>query len=169
VVVRRRVNSTVMRLTAQSRLALLLAVLAWSVYSVCAQATKPDRLYLVQRIYIGDIQDIDDRKRINSFLKQELEARGFVVVDTSAAADAVLTGRVEGELPLDNENPDYLKATFEFQLVSGDNQRLWGRRLRIHTKLDAAIDAKNGARAIAAKLKDDLMASQKKAGIVIRK
>lgn len=134
-------------------------------FDVHAQDTMPDKLYLVRKIYIGEIEDIDKEKRINSFLKQELEARGFTVVDDSVNADAVLSGRVEGELPLDDYDPSWLKSTFEFRLISQGKEKVWERRIRIHSMLDVARDAKNGARKIAERLEGDWKKSAKKAGL----
>ncbi len=49
-------------------------------FDVHSQSTMPDKLYLVRKIYIGEIEDIDKEKRIKSFLKQELEARGLLLL-----------------------------------------------------------------------------------------
>ncbi|MDT5123319.1 MAG: hypothetical protein QOC96_2801 [Acidobacteriota bacterium] len=131
-----------------------------------AQAAKPDKLYLVRKIYIGDIEDqIDKEKRIVLFLKQELEARGFIIVNDSASADAILSGWISNELPLDGGDSSWLKSYFEFHLESQSKEKVWERTIKIHNKTDVVKSAKTGARKLAEKLEDDWKQSAKKAAM----
>ena len=121
----------------------LLAVIA-AVPQSAATHSRP-----VESVYIGTVVDGLDNGRFRILLKAELEKAGVLVAETSAQADAVLSGKVSGW----SESNGVFKA-----LLSGrDGKRVWEgsvpRPLRTHkthceTRDTATALAQNLAKAV---------------------
>jgi hypothetical protein len=91
-----------------------------------AALARPDmgqqRLSQVRKIYVGDMGTADESERFRHLLEDQLNAKGFTVVDDAAAADAILTGALSVRV-LDDESEARVYVT----LRTPGGERIWSR------------------------------------------
>jgi len=130
------------------------------------QKSTPSKLYLVKRIYIGEIRSPLTRDSFKEYLKQELEAKGFTVVDDLTSADAILKGTIT--IPIvEDEWPGYmvLYDTLEFSLETPSDENIWNAKVRVESKPDPVKNANSRVRKLAERIERDWKKSAKAAGI----
>ncbi len=76
----------------------------------------------VQKIYVGDMGTADEAGRFRLLLEEQLMRKGFTVVNSEAAADAVLTGALSVRV-----HDESTKARVFVQLTAPGGERLWAR------------------------------------------
>lgn len=76
----------------------------------------------VRTIYVGDMGKADEAERFRYLLGEELEKKGFKVVERADAADAVLTGALSVRV-----GDDSTEARAFVKLESRAGERLWAR------------------------------------------
>lgn len=131
-----------------------------------SQKSTSGKLHLVRRIYIGDIQSPLSRDPFKEYLKQELEAKGFSIVDDVTTADAILKGTIT--IPLvEDEWPGYmvLYDKLNFRLESPSNEHIWSAKVRVESQSDSLKNANKRARKLAERIERDWKKSAMKAGI----
>jgi len=143
-------------------------------------ATLPqnsNNLYLVEKIYVGE-RGFSSReagareKRMNSYLKQELAAAGFVIVEDKNKADAVLSGSQGVAVVADGPQPDPPEHDYEYRLTPAGVEdlweskgRLWEAEVSIRSKLDEPEVDRMAAPKLVGKLVRAWLKSAKKAGL----
>jgi hypothetical protein len=106
------------------------------------------------------------RDLFKEYLKQELEAKGFSIVDDLVNADAILKGTII--IPMvEDDWPGYmvLYDKLEFSLESLSNENIWNAKVKVESKSDAGKNVKNRARKLAERIERDWKKSAKNAGI----
>ena len=125
-----------------------------------------DNLHLVKRIYLGSIiGDRNEELPINNILKREFEKNGFIIVDEAAKSDAILTGSIMSELPLDDKGSDQPRYFHEVKLTSPGGVELWKATIKFYSDLTDSERMEKGARRIVERIFNDWKKSAKKAGI----
>src|ERR1700754_103891 len=96
------------------------ALLACFLFSpVSVLVAQAGELHRVRKIYPGRIvNERDEELPIDGFLKREFERAGFIIVDEGAQADAILTGSIISELPLDGDGTARPRYIHEVKLTS---------------------------------------------------
>ena len=79
-----------------------LLVTMCGVQSAFAQSKVSD-LYRIKKIYIEAVPNVKEEKKIEPFLKVELERHGFEIVDAPSRADAILSREIQAEVVLDGD------------------------------------------------------------------
>ncbi len=71
----------------------------------CVKASVQDfdrnEMYLVKRIYVDKMGSSEESPRFRLLLKRRIAAKGFVIVNTPKAADAILTGTISAYVARD--------------------------------------------------------------------
>ncbi len=88
----------------------------------------PAALHLVQKIYIGELGASDEAARFRLLLEDELNRRGFAVVDKAEKADAVLSGALSVS-PGGVHGGVGGNVAVTVRLVSPGGERLWSINL----------------------------------------
>lgn len=126
-----------------------------------APASGATRLHQVQRIYIGDMGEIDSAERFRLLLEEQLVKRGFGVVLREEEADAILGGVLSMPV-LEGENDARITA----QLRTLGGQLLWsgnfGPKLTSYFRLKDPLKLR--AEELANKLKKEWEQSAKNSG-----
>ena len=130
------------------------------------QKSKPEKLYLVKKIYLGEIQLVIVDDPFKAYLKRELEAKGFSVVDDVANADAILRGTMAVPL-VEDDWPGYtvLYDVLKFSLDSPTKENIWRGKIQIESKQDIGKNVEKRARKLAERIEKDWKKSAKNAGI----
>ncbi|MDT7605389.1 MAG: hypothetical protein QOF61_3386 [Acidobacteriota bacterium] len=112
------------------------------------------RLHDVHKIYIGDMGRADEAERFRFLIGDELEKKGFTVVERAEDADAVLTGALSVRV-----GDDSTEARAFVKLESKEGQRLWakdfGHRAVILNPFDRKEPTKRRAAEIASELRKE--------------
>jgi hypothetical protein len=96
-------------------------------------------------------------------LKDELQNRGFRVLDSAEAADATLVGKIEVDITLDGDGHDPSKTTYLFELHLKSGVPVWKTRIKFIGKPPLAEDNEFAAKRLAQRLASDWRNSAKKA------
>lgn len=137
---------------------LLASLLCLSAHAALASdgSERPRRqpaLRDVHKIYVGDMGRADEAERFRFLVGEELQKRGFTIVERAEDADAVLTGALSVRVGDDNTEA---RAFVKLEAQSG--QRLWahdfGNRL-IFNPLKRKEPTKRRASEIAKELRDE--------------
>jgi hypothetical protein len=81
-----------------------------------------DKLYLIERIYVGEMGQTDEAARFRLLLKERLARKGFTVVERAESAEAIMTGVLSVRV-LDEGSEARVYVT----LKTPAGERLWGR------------------------------------------
>jgi hypothetical protein len=107
----------------------------------------------VHKIYVGDMGRADEAERFRFLVGEELQKRGFTIVERAEDADAVLTGALSVRV-----GDDSTEARAFVKLEAQGGQRLWakdfGNRL-IYNPLSRKEPTKRRASEIAKELRND--------------
>ena len=141
-------------------------LLAQRISATNVQGAPKDKLYLVQKIFVGDMGTSDEAARFRLLLEEQLSKRGFTIVDKSESADGILTGVLSLRVYADTS---LARATV--QLKSPTGERLWGGDFEPKSTFFKKVSdtAKFRAENIAEKLRSDWKKSAKAAGIKAEK
>jgi len=152
------------------RIPLLVLALACSAGALSATAASTgddaQRLYLLTKLFIepiGQLKNVD--ARLEPLLKQELQKRGFQVVERAEDAQGVLSGDFGLEVTLDGDKYDITKADYELQLRNSAGERVWKARLKFKHRDTYAEDHRYAARKLAEKLSKAWRKSARRAGL----
>jgi hypothetical protein len=123
------------------------------------------KLYLVKRIYIGEMGKSDDADRFRLLLAEMLSKKGFLMVDRKDVADAVLEGVLSTQL-----TQGTTKARVSVSLKSTGGESLWSgdfgvRMVFIPSRNRDSIKLR--AEDVADALRDDWKKAAKKAGVKV--
>jgi hypothetical protein len=91
--------------------------------------TKPNSLYQVKKIYIGDLGSSDEATRFVMLLEDELAERGFTVVGKPAEADALLVGALSVTSPTVGIYGGWPDVAVTVRLNTQGGERLWSVNL----------------------------------------
>ncbi|MFN8009282.1 MAG: hypothetical protein U0V70_20100 [Terriglobia bacterium] len=116
---------------------------------------KQNNLYLVYKIYLKPVNDVENVKRIEIFLKKELEECGFQVVNSPEAADATLSGLHEVEIPLDGDRGDSAKPIYTYELKLGSGELIWKTKIKFVEKGNLSDDNEFAAKILVDRLTKD--------------
>ena len=124
------------------------------------------KLHLVQKIHIGEMGKSDEAERFQLLLEEQLEKKGFTVVNDADKADAVLAGVLSLRV---YDDTSIARATV--YLKNPDGKRIWGGDFQPKSTFFKRVDdtVKFRAENIADKLRKDWNKSAKKAGIKVDK
>ena len=112
-----------------------------------------NRPYQVKKIYIEAIAKVKEEQRIEPYLKSELEARGFEIVDGASKADAILSlVNAQGEIVLDSDENIPRKSIYQYQLALPDKKIIWKTKIKFVSKPTMAEENKYVARNLAEKI-----------------
>jgi hypothetical protein len=134
-----------------------------AVFGHTVALNKHGSLHLIKKIYIEVTPNVAEDRDIAPILKSELERRGFTVVGSAEAADAILTGENTAEVVLDGDGSTPHKAIYRYQLALPSKEVLWKARVKFTTVLNFAQDNERAARKLAEKLLSDWQKSAKNA------
>src|ERR1700742_4286816 len=133
-------------------LAVIITVMAgWNLWPF---PIKPlGQLGKIKKIYIGaSLTTTDGRpSQIRTFLKNQLEQRGFVVSQRIEDADAVMNIGISGKVVFDGDGSEKSKTIYHFELNSPGNQRLWKCEVKVLTQSSRAREDEEAARGLAEK------------------
>ena len=155
--------------------AILVALLAGSLNSSRARSrTEPD-VYHVKKIFLEtqtneDLSELGmaSFRRLHPALKEALSAYGFVVVDSSADADAVMYGGNTSEwVVLDGPQLDPPKHGFQFWLASSKYKFKWLTEFNISSRATEPELGRKATQKAAHNLFDAWKKSAARAGIVV--
>lgn len=118
------------------------------------------KLYLVQKIYVGEMGNSDEAARFRLLLDEKLSKKGFTVVDKEEKADAILIGALSVRV---YDDGSVARATV--QLKSPNGERLWGGNFTPRTTFKRKDTVELRAEDIANRLREDWKKSEKAAGI----
>jgi hypothetical protein len=123
-------------------------------------------LHRIKTIYIGGIvDDHNEQLPIKPLLKRELEKNGFIIVDAASEADAILTGSILSELPLDGDGTARPRFFPDFKLTAPTGEVLWAGATKFYAAWDNPDRLQIAASKIAKKLFNDWKRSAKLVGI----
>jgi hypothetical protein len=105
----------------------------------------------VRTIYVGDMGKADEAERFRFLLGQELEKKGFKVVERADDADAVLTGALSVRV-----GDDTTEARAFVKLESRAGERLWARDFGHRAVILNPFDRKEPTKRRAAEIADEL-------------
>jgi hypothetical protein len=134
-------------------LASLVAIMV-AVQPALAQSSVSN-LHRIKKIYIEATPNVKEGKKIEPFLKAELERRGFEIVGTSSAADAILSGEIQAEVVLDGDGSVPNKSIYLYQLSQPSGGVIWKGKVKFVSKPSFAEDNEYAAKRIAEKLAKD--------------
>jgi hypothetical protein len=139
-------------------------ILTTNISTRASQDANKDKLYLVQKIYIGDFGTSDEAARFRLLLEAHLSNKGFTVVNKPENADGILTGILS--VTLENGSS---RARASVRLKSSEGVLLWSHEaghkappIRLKVSRD---HVKNRAEDVANKLRGDWKKSTKVAGV----
>ena len=121
-------------------------------------------LHRIKKIYIEAIPNVKEEKKIEPFLKTELESCGFEIVGAPSEADAVLSGEIQAEIVLHGDGSVPNKSIYLYRLSIPDGGVVWEGKVKFVSKPSFAEDNEYAAKRIAEKLAKDWRKSAKKAG-----
>jgi len=124
---------------------------------------RPNTLHLIHRVFIEPVSDLEKVRTIEKCLEEELEKRGFQVVDDKSAAQGILSGILEAEITLDGDENDTEKAIYLFELKGMGGGSVWKARVKFTSKGSFAENNEYAARKLAEKLSNDSRKSAKRA------
>jgi hypothetical protein len=122
------------------------------------------KLYLVQKIYIGEMGNSDEAARFRLLLDDKLSKKGFIVVDKEEKADAILTGALSLRV---YDDGSVARATV--LLKSPNGERLWGGNFTPKRTFKRKDTVQLRAEDIADRLRSDWKKSAKAAGLRVDK
>jgi hypothetical protein len=115
---------------------------------------QPAQLRDVHKIYVGDMGRADEAERFRYLVGEELQKKGFTVVENADEADAVLSGALSVRV-----GDEDTQARAFVKLESKAGQRLWardfGHRAIILNPFDRKEPTKRRAAEIAAELRKE--------------
>jgi hypothetical protein len=115
---------------------------------------QPSQLRDVHKIYVGDMGKADEAERFRYLVGEELQKKGFTIVESADEADAVLSGALS--VRVGDENT---QARAFVKLESKAGQRLWardfGHRAIILNPFDRKEPTKRRAAEIATELRKE--------------
>jgi hypothetical protein len=155
-----------------------LLLVLWLVPSYVAARTLPQAgtttLHLVQKIYVDEMGTSPEAARLRLLLEDQLSARGFMVVDSSQKADAVLSGATSVARSDIYGGPADISITA--RLTSSEGARLWSTNIGGQISVINPIKAlkfkepvEYRARELAKKLRGDWEKSAKASGVKVSK
>ncbi len=133
------------------------------VQSAFAQSNV-NNLHRIKKIYIEAVPNVKEEKKIEPFLKIELESSGFEIVDAPSRADAILSGEIQAEVVLDGDGSIPNKSIYLYQLYLPGKKVVWKGKVKFVNKPSLGEDNEYAAKKIAEKLAKDWQKSAKKAG-----
>ena len=104
--------------------AFVLLVMTFQVSAQTYPQGKPTPLHLVRKIYVEAMGASAEASRFRLLLEDQLNGQGFIVVDRSEVADAVLAGAVSVDDPGIFGGDSSIGVTA--RLTSAPGERLWG-------------------------------------------
>jgi hypothetical protein len=93
------------------------------------QKPAVDKLYQVQRIFIGEMGKSDDSERFRLLVSERLSKKGFSIVDSPSQADAILDGVISTQL---RKGTTLARASVYLKTSTGT--LLWSREEGVHFK-----------------------------------
>lgn len=121
------------------------------------------QLYLVNKIYVGEMGKSDDAERFRMLVRENLTMKGFTVVEKKEDADAILSGIVSTQL-----SQGTTRARASAELRAQDGTTLWSGDFGVHLKFGLHRDSlKLRAEDLADGLRDDWKKAAKKAGVKV--
>jgi hypothetical protein len=125
-----------------------------------------NELHRVKKIYIEPTQT-QPRLAWVSQMRTELTKVGFVVVDNTYDADAILDDQVQGVVVLDGPQPDPPERVYEFRLTLPNNATVWRTEFKIRSRLEADDVNKQAAKRFAGRLLDAWLKSARRVGLAV--
>jgi hypothetical protein len=133
------------------QLSCLLIVLCCMQEAYSYAQSNVSALYRVKKIYIQSYPNVKEGMKVESFLKAELEKRGFEIVNDASNADAILSGEVQAEIVLDGDGNIPAKSIYLYQLTLPNREIVWKGKIKFVSKQTVAEDNEYAARKIAKK------------------
>ena len=127
--------------------------------------SKPNKLCAVNAIFIEQFYKWEQAATIEARLEEELEKRGFRIVNDPAAAEAILTGTVSAQYTLDGDERDLPKAIYTVELKNAGGERIWKAGVKFVRKRTFAEDDEHAARKLADKLAGARKKAARRAGV----
>lgn len=152
------------------KLILPLALVITAASTAPAQTARPDPLYRVKSIYLGDVGALEtDPFKI--YLRRELTRLGFTVVDEAASADAVLTGEMTISVTEDGPPIEKPYDKLSFKLVARGSEEIWRAKFSVQQRSfdNWEKNSEHRARRLAERLKRDWKRAAGKAGLSVTK
>jgi hypothetical protein len=113
---------------------------------------KSNKLYLVRKIFIEEIPNIQEASKVELFLKRELQRWGFIIIEDRAGADAILTVEIQAEVILDGDGSVPNKAIYKYELRLTDNELVWKGKIKFPARQSFAEENEYAAQKIAEKI-----------------
>ena len=139
------------------RTLLLVSLLCLSAVASRARdgAERPRRqspqLHDVHKIYVGDMGKADEAERFRYLLGEELQKKGFAVVESADEADAVLSGALSVRV-----GDEQTEARAFVKLDSKSGQRIWARDFGHRRVILNPFDRKEPTKRRAAEIAEEL-------------
>ena len=105
----------------------------------------------VHKIYVGDMGKADEAERFRFLVGEELEKRGFTVVESADEADAILSGALSVRV-----GDEQTEARAFVKLESKSGQRIWARDFGHRRVILNPFDRKEPTKRRAAEIAEEL-------------
>ena len=122
-----------------------------------SQLQGHSELNAVRKIHVGSMGDTDESERFRLLLEEALTGKGFIVVDQTAKADAVLTGTLSVRV-----HDKKTRARVYVKLSTPEGVRLWGKDFgsRLTSPFNRTEPVKLRAQDVANALRAELIGSK---------
>ncbi len=128
---------------------------------------KSNKLHLVKKIYVEEIDGVANKHSVNLYIKQQLRNAGFTTTDKQVDADAILTGTFYDVITLDGDGSEPPpRSYYEFQLTSPNKVVIWKSKIKVPARLNDSRIETYVAEKLASKLFAAWRKSAKKAGLI---